>query len=49
MDALRNMGKEGSPSSPNLHIPAQHWPPGLFYAFFEDSGCLAHQIAQIFT
>jgi hypothetical protein len=45
--ALRNLGKEGSPSSPDLCIPAQHWPPGLFCAFLEDSGCLAQEIAQI--
>ena len=44
---LWNLGKEGSPSSLDLHIPAQHWPPGLFCAFLEDSGCLAQEIAQM--
>ena len=43
--ALRNFGKEGSPSSPYLRILAQHWPLGLFCAFLEDSGFLAQEIA----
>ena len=45
--ALHNPRKEGSPSSPNFCIPAQHQPPGLFCAFMEDSGYLSQEIAQI--
>jgi len=45
--ALRNLGNEGWPSSLDLCIPTQHWPPGLFCAFLEDSGCLAQEIVQI--
>ena len=45
--ALQNMEKEGSPSSPDLHNLAQHWPPILNCTFLEASGCLAQKFAQI--
>jgi len=45
---LHNLEKEGSPSSPNLRILAQHWPPRLNCTFLEVSGYLALKFVQIF-
>lgn len=44
---LRNLEKEDSPSSPDLWILAQHWPPRLNYTFLEVSGYLAQRFVKI--
>ena len=45
--SLHNLEKEGSPSSLDLWILAQQWPPGLIYEFLNGSSCLAQEFAQI--
>jgi len=43
---LHNLGKEGSPSSLDLCIPAHHQTPWLNCAFLEVSGCLAQNFCK---
>lgn len=44
---LHILGKEGSPSSPDLCINSQNWPPRPFFTFLQDSHYLAQEIGQI--
>lgn len=44
---LRNLEKEGSLSSLDLHTLAQNLPPGMNYTFLEVNGYLAQKFVQI--
>jgi len=45
--SLRNLEKEGSPSSLDLQIWAHHQPPRLNSTFLKLNGCLAQKFVQI--